>query len=63
MILFGLRIERNKTTPPRDGHLRCEDCGALMRRGDHYTVLAVRHNDCHDPKSTGQMKLPMEGEA
>ncbi len=30
-----------------------------MYRGDHFTVLTVRHNDCKDRKQTGQMTLPM----
>ena len=59
MKLFGLRIERYKPPAPLDGHLRCEECGALLHRGDHFTVLAVRHNDCKDRKQTGQMTLPL----
>jgi hypothetical protein len=64
MILFGkLRIERYTPPQPRDGHLRCEDCGALLHRGERFTMLTVRHNDCKDTRGTGQMTLPMEGES
>lgn len=36
--------------------LRCIDCGAKIHRFDRYTIVAVKHRDCHDTKLAGQMR-------
>ena len=62
MNLFGWNLElRRAPRAPRitDGRLRCDACKGAIRKHEHFTVLAVRHKDCKDPKQVGQRSLAM----
>jgi hypothetical protein len=40
--------------------MRCANCEAGIRRGDHYRIVAVAHLDCGDPKQTRQKSVAVE---
>jgi hypothetical protein len=40
--------------------MRCANCDAGIRRGDHYRIVAVAHLDCGDPKQARQKALGVE---
>jgi hypothetical protein len=54
---FLYRLSRAKLRIAAGPHLVCVDCGARLHRGDKYTVLEVRHDNCRDTKLVGQMSL------
>lgn len=47
---------------PTPGKLCCSQCGRPLHRFDRFTITAVKHRSCTDPKLVGQTSLPSEGQ-
>lgn len=63
MNIFSRFFRRAPKAPRPKPGLICSDCGARIHHHDNYTVLAVRHKDCRDPKRVGQLAIDEESNA